>query len=272
MARLIGLAAGSAAPPLGWLVAGFVLLAAGLAALTASRRHGRLDSTQGTARALGYVAVYGLCAGCFARVLAPALLGHERSSWLLALGDVIAVTLALFVWVMVLAENRTPATLGFRRVPAGRLLLPLLMGVGAAVLMAPGPWRALFEGGVHPVPDVLVFAFLWALAGSALPEEILFRGHLMGSFDGRADRWTRVAIPAVVFTAVRALRHLPGADLAMSDWLFYVAGVVFPLGLWWGLMRDLAGGSLWPSLVSHFLLEFVTALAGTSPARSIQAP
>lgn len=263
---------GSAAPPLGWLVAGFVLLAIGLAALTVNRRHGPLQSARGTLRATLYALVYGLCAACFARVLSPALLGEVRSPWLLALGDVISVTLGLFVWVMVLAENRPLSAFGFRRVPAGRLVPALLMGIGAAVLYAIGPWRMLVEGQVRTGPDVMVFAFLWALIGSALPEEILFRGYLAGSLTGRFDRWIRIAAPALAFTAVRALRYLPGSELALSDWLFYVAGVVFPLGLWWGLMRRLAGGSLWPSLLSHFLLEFVNALAGTSPARPVPAP
>lgn len=263
---------GAGAPPLGWLVAGFVLLAIGLAALTINRRHGPLDSAQGTLRTALYALVYGLCAACFTRVLAPALLGGVRSPWLLALGDVTSVTLALFVWVMVLAENRPLGAFGFRRAPAGRLLPTLLMGVGATVLYATTPYRMIFQGQVAIGPDVLVFAFLWASLGSALPEEILFRGYLMGSLDHRVRRWTRVIVPALAFTAVRSLRYLPGGELSSSDWLFYVAGVVFPLGLWWGLMRELAGGSLWPSLVSHFLLEFVNVLAGTSPAARDFAP
>jgi hypothetical protein len=41
--------------------------------------------------------------------------------------------------------------------------------------------------------------------------------------------------------------------------------MALPLGLWWGLMRDLAGGSIWPSLASHFLLEFGSTLASASP-------
>ena len=265
-------ATGTGAPPLGWLVAGFVILAVGLAALTVNRRHGRLDSAQGTVRSALYLLVYGLCAGCFARVLSGALLGEVRSPWLLALGDVISVTLALYVWVMVLAENRPLGAIGFRGAPAGRLLPALLMGIGATLLYAVGPWRMLVEGQLRINADTLVFAFLWASLGSALPDEILFRGFLMGSLDGRFERWTRVILPAIGFTAVRAVRYLPGPELALSDWLFYVAGVVFPLGLLWGLMRDLAGGSLWPSLLSHFLLEFVTVLAGTSPATSTQAP
>jgi membrane protease YdiL (CAAX protease family) len=262
----------AADPPLGWLVGGFVLLAIGLAALTMNRRHGRLESAQGTSRALLYALVYGLCAACFARVIGPALLVTERSPWLLALGDVIFVTLGVFVWVMVLAENRPFAAFGFKGAPAGRLLPALLLGVGAAALWAGGPWLEVLRGRVRFGHDELVFATLFASVGSALPEEILFRGYLMSSLDGRFRRWTRVAVPALAFTVVRSLRYLPGPDLSPAAWIFYVAAVVFPLGLWWGLLRDLAGGSLWPCLVSHFLLEFVSALAGTSPALSFHTP
>jgi hypothetical protein len=62
------------------------------------------------------------------------------------------------------------------------------------------------------------------------------------------------------------LRLLPGIGFGAGDWIVYVFGFVLPLGLWWGLMRELAGGSLWPCLASHFLLEFGATLAGASPA------
>ena len=45
--------------------------------------------------------------------------------------------------------------------------------------------------------------------------------------------------------------------------MIYIFGVVLPLGLWWGLMRELAGGALVACLVSHFLLEFGATLSGT---------
>jgi len=256
------------APALQWLLSGFVLLVVGLAALTINRRHGKLESPQGTVRALLYALVYGLCAACFARVLQSAMLGTEQSPWLLALGDVIFVTLGVFVWVMVIAENRPLAAIGFRGAQPGRLLLSLLMGFGAVAFFASGPWLAILRGQVHVTTDRLVWALLFASVGSALPEEILFRGYLMGSLNGRVRRWSRVVIPALAFTAVRALRYVPGPELSTSAWVLYLAGVVLPLGLWWGLMREIAGGSLWPSLASHFLLEFVNAIAGASPAHS----
>ena len=85
-----------AAPPLlGSLLAGFVVLVAGLAFLTLGRRRGPLASPRSSLRALGYVLVYAMSTGCFMRVLQPALLGQERIPWLLALGDVVFITIGL---------------------------------------------------------------------------------------------------------------------------------------------------------------------------------
>lgn len=253
-------------PLLGFLVAGFVLMVAGLATLTVRRgAHVPMQSEKATRRALSYAVVYGLCSACFSRVFAAALLGLDHSPWLLALGDVLFVTLSLLVWVMVVAEHHRLSEYGFRRVPAGRLLLLTLLGLGAAELYAVGPVARIASGTVTVSPDSLVFAILFAAFGSALPGEILFRGFLMGSLEGRASRWARLALPALVFTAVRSVRFLPGVDLPVASWLFYLFGQVLPLGLWWGLMRDLSGGSIWPGLISHLVLEFCTALASASP-------
>jgi membrane protease YdiL (CAAX protease family) len=253
-------------PLLGYLVAGFVMLVVGLAVLTLRRgRLPALASPAATRRALLYAIVFGLCSASFSRVIEGALLGRDHSPWLLALGDVMFVTLALFAWVMVLAENLKLPELGFRGGRPGQVVLATLLGLGGSALYAVGPVRALVAGHAPITSDGLVFSLLFATAGSALPEEMLFRGFLMGSMNGRVRRWARVAVPALVFTAVRSGRFVPGASLAPAEWLFYVFGVVLPLGLWWGLMRDLAGGSLWPCLISHAALDFCTALAKSSP-------
>ncbi len=256
----------SAPPLLGSLLAGFVILVAGLAALTLGRRRGPLTSPRSSLRALGYILVYALSTGCFMRVLQPALLGAERSPWLLALGDVVFITFGLYVWVMVLAEGYSLRSMGLRPMSAGRLFLTLVMGSGAAAVYSFGPYRAVMSYQIHPTPDTLVFSSLWALAGSALPEELLFRGYLTGTLGRRVTPWARVAFPALVFTAVRAVRFLPGPDLGIAEWLGYILGVALPMGLWWGILRELGGGALWPCIVSHFLLEFGPTLAGTTPS------
>lgn len=260
------LATPSSPPLLSSLLGGFLVLVAGLAALTLGRRRGPLASRRSMIRAIGYVAVFALSTGGFMRVLQPALLGHERSPWLLALGDVVFITLGLYVWVMVLAEGYSLRSLGLRPMASGRLFLTLVMGVGAAAVYSWGPYQKILTYQIHTTPDTLVFSLLWAMAGSALPEELLFRGFLMGTLNRRVSQWARVVVPALAFTAVRALRFLPGHDLGVPDWLGYIFGVALPMGLWWGILRELGGGAIWPCIVSHFLLEFGPTLAGTTPS------
>lgn len=265
--------AGAAAPPaqpmLGLLLAGFVLLVIGLAALTVRRLPRPEPNTSAAGRrALMYAIVYGLCTAFFLRVIGPALIGQSRSPWLFALGDVIFVTLGLFVWVMVLAEGHDLKVYGFHGGRTARLPLALIMGLGAVIVTAFDSYFALFTGRVIVTADSLVFSLLFALVGSALPEEIIFRGYLQSTLDRRTQRWARVVAPALAFTAIRAMRSFPGIALGSPEWMVYIFGVVLPLGLWWGLMRDLAGGSLWPSLVSHFFVAFGTTLASTSSTPS----
>jgi membrane protease YdiL (CAAX protease family) len=255
-----------AEPLLHYLVAGFVLLAAGLAWLTSRRpSQSAINTPEATRRALLYILVYTLCVTCFSRVMAPALMGREQSPWLLALGDVIFVTLGLFVWVMALAESRPWREYGFHVRQPTRVALMLALAAVAAFLVSHREYSLIASGRVRLTADALVFSLLFASVGSALPEELLFRGYLQGSLEGQVNRWARLMLPAVMFALFRAIRFLPGTELPLGDWMTYLLGVALPLGMWWGLMRDLAGGSLWPSLVSHFVLEFGSALAAASP-------
>jgi len=246
-------------------VAGFVLLAAGLVALTVRRRvPAPFESTASTKRAVIWVVFYGLCSACFARVLQPALLGLDHSPWLLALGDVMAVTLALYAWVMLLAENHRFSEYGLSGDRAVRILFFTLVAIAPFGLYLAPHVTHLISGRVRISTDSLVFACVYSVLGSAFPEEVLFRGYLTGSLGTRTQHWVRIALPAFLFTAVRAVRFLPGPGLAMTSWLFYVFGIVLPLGVWWGVVRNLSRGSLWPSLISHAILQFVMALDSAS--------
>jgi len=271
-AALAALQVPAGEPLLHFLVAGFVLLAVGVASLTYQRSLVPMNSMEATRRALLYIVLYGLCAACFWRVLSPALLGQERSPWLLALGDVIFITFGLFVWVMALAETRSWRDYGLHMDGSARVALTLALGAAAAFLISQQAYGVIGSGKVRLTHDSMVFAFLYATVGSALPEEILFRGYLQGSLQGQVNRWARVMFPAVAFALFRGLRFLPGVELPFGDWLKYVLGVALPLGMWWGLMRDLAGGSLWPCLVSHFVFEFGSALANASPLAHSSSP
>jgi len=231
--------------PIGYLVAGFALLAAGLAIVVAGRRTPpEPGSRPRPSRAALLAIVYGISSAAFMRVLGPAVLGLNQSAWLLALGDVIFVALGLLVVFMVLAEGRPASDFGVRGGNAGRLPLALIMGVGAVVVVAFDAYQALFSGRVVVNADGLVFATLFALLGSAVPEELLFRGYLMSSLDGRMRRWSRVIVSAAAFTAVRSIRFWPGEGLGMADWMVYISGAVLPLGLWWGLVAGLAAVAL----------------------------
>jgi membrane protease YdiL (CAAX protease family) len=247
------------------LVLGYLVLAVGLVSLTRRRPQLEMASSMGTRRALLYLLVYAASATCFWRVLSPALLGHEHSIWLLALGDVIFITLGMFAWVMTLAEPHTWREYGFHMDGPARVALTLSLGAAAAFLVTQHAYGVIGSGKVRLTADSFLFAFLGSTVGSALPEELLFRGYLQGSVQGRANRWARLMLPAVAFALYRSTRYLPGVDVSFGEWMKYVLGVALPLGMWWGLMRDLAGGSLWPSLASHFVTEFGTALASASP-------
>lgn len=254
------------AAPLGSLLPGFIALVVGLAALSFRRTRPPIASTPATVRALLYALVYALAGAGFSRVIGAALLGKTRSPWLLALAGVIAVTLGLFVWVMALVEGYRPRDFGFRRAPWGRLVLTGLMGIGAVLVFGFDAYYDLGLGRTAVTSEVLLFALLAATLGSAIPEEVLFRGYLMSSLEGRTKRWERVILGALAFATARGLLMAPQLGLGSPAWLFYVFGVVLPLGLWWGLMRELASGSIWPCILSHALLELGLALSGSTPA------
>ena len=248
-----------------FLVVGYLILAVGLVILTRRRPQLAMASPLGTRRALLYLLVYAASATCFWRVLSPVLTGEEHSVWLLAVGDVVFITLGMFAWVMILAEPHSWRDYGFHMDGAARVALTLALGAAAAFLVTQQAYGVIGSGKVRLTGDSFLFAFLASTVGSALPEELLFRGYLQGSLQGRANRWARLMLPAVAFALYRSTRFMPGAEVSFGEWMKYVLGVALPLGMWWGLMRDLAGGSLWPSLASHFVTEFGTALASASP-------
>jgi len=253
-------------PRLQFLLAGFVALVVGLAALTRRRAPGPIaNDPQAQRRATGFVIVFILCATCFARVLGPALVSGDRSPWLLALGDVLCVTLGLFAWVVALAEGRTWSEYGFRGAPAARFLMALGLGLAVVALFGSRDWAHVLSGARTITGDTLVFAVAFAVVGTSFPEEMLFRGYLQGALEAKHTRWVGLLVPAIAYSALRALRHLPGQDLSIEDWLRYVLGVAVPLALWWGFVRDLARGSLWPSFISNLLLELGRVLAGAPP-------
>jgi membrane protease YdiL (CAAX protease family) len=257
--------AGPAAALSGSLLPGFVILVVGLAGLSFRRTRPPIQSPHATIRALLYALVFGLATAAFTRGIGAAVMGDQRSPSLLALWDVIFVTLGLFVWVMALVEGYSPRDFGFRSLPSGRFVLATLMGLGMAAVYAFDAWTRLASGRIPVGQDELVYALLAATLGSAIPEETLFRGYLMGSLEGRTRTWERIAIGAIAYSFARSLRTAPLLGLGSPAWLSYFFGVDLPMGLGFGIMRELARGAIWPCIVSHFALELGLALSGSSP-------
>jgi membrane protease YdiL (CAAX protease family) len=261
------------APLLGYLVGGFVALAVGIAVLSMRRRAPRpLASASGTRRAVLAIVIYTVFTACFARILSPALVGRDHSPWLLALADVVFVTQGLFIWVLALTEGRPWRDYGFRGSAPARMVFTLALGLGAAAIYSYRGFSGLLSGTIPHTADVLVFALMFASVGTSLPEEILFRGFLQGSLDGRLARWAVIVLPAIAFAVYRALWFLPGADMQRGEWVTYVLRTALPLGLWWGLMRDLGRGSLWPVLIARFVLQFGSGLAAVSSGLPLTGP
>ena len=116
----------------------------GLGILTPHRHsRGPIASPGGTRRAFLYALFYGLCVACFGRILNTAMLGDQASPWLLALGDVMFVTLGLYAWVMVVAEGHSFSDYGLRWGPSARMGIAFIMGIGAALLVGFEPYRLL---------------------------------------------------------------------------------------------------------------------------------
>jgi membrane protease YdiL (CAAX protease family) len=259
-------AAPIAPPPLGYLLAGFLLLVVGLAWLWRTRpRELALRSPQGTRRAIGYGVVFTLTSACFARVANPALAGTEHSPWLLALADVLFATQILFAWILLLVEDLPARDLGLRWAGGRRAGWAWLLCLAMPIVASLPHYLQLFRGKLPFSTDAAVFAGLFALGASSLPQEIIYRGYLQGSLEGRMALAPRVLLQAVLFAAFHLGRVIPGVDVSWSEFLVLIFGLLIPAGLFWGAMRELAGGSILPVLVSHFLLRLAQAWVTATP-------
>jgi len=134
-----------------------------------------------------------------------------------------------------------------------------LLGIfGLAVLLA--GWELLSRAiGRESTPDVMVNVFktaraegvvwVWLLAiatcvAAPISEEVVARGLL---YRGWSETFLRVPGAIVLSSLAWALMHL------QYDW--YVLGVVFCMGLWFGYMRY-RSGSIWLTIVIHGLNNF----------------
>ena len=78
-----------------------------------------------------------------------------------------------------------------------------------------------------------------------------------------AHLFAGLVVAAHALTAVRHGTHRRRWLVAGA--VIVLFGVAVPLALWWGFVRDLARGSLWPTFISNLLLELGRVLAGAPP-------
>jgi CAAX protease family protein len=150
------------------------------------------------------------------------------------------------------------------------LALPVLV-----VLRAP-PWLG---GPVSHAPlnmlaldSLLLRAFVWMPLDTALPEEIAFRGVLLGALMQRFDASRAVLLSAGVFTVWHTVivARTVGVTNLSSDPLFMAIGFVGSLasvfvgGLIFAMLR-LSTGNLTGSIVAHWGFNSILLLGLYSP-------
>src|SRR5262249_39690677 len=176
VALVLAVAVPTTPPPLGFLLGGFTALVLGLALLSRTRPPGLVvPSPMATRRAIGFALVFALTAACFSRIWRSALDGIDHSLWLLALGDVLFVTLGLFAWFLVLVEDIPTRVLGLHWSGGRRALWAWLLCIAMPIVASLPHYLDLWNGRKPFSMDACVFGALYAAGAASVPQEILFR-------------------------------------------------------------------------------------------------
>ena len=112
-----------------------------------------------------------------------------------------------------------------------------------------------FSGkGIGAFPAILVYAFL----GTALPEEIFFRGFLLKRLQGKLGFLGANLVQSLLFGLIHALMfiQLIGDLKAMAIFAF-ISLIAFVLG---AINEQQANGSILPSVLTHTLSNTLTGL------------
>jgi membrane protease YdiL (CAAX protease family) len=130
---------------------------------------------------------------------------------------------------------------------AAALGTTLTLGLGWATVAA-GTW---------PTPTLLLAIYLPVLVFlfEALPEELVFRGHLYRNLADRFPRWLAVLGQAVLFTAFGVLIGAAGSVDRIV--------LFFTFSLTLGALRAVTG-SLWAPIGFHLAFQYVTQLAAAA--------
>lgn len=112
-----------------------------------------------------------------------------------------------------------------------------------------------FSGkGIGALPAILAYAFL----GTALPEEIFFRGFLLKRMQGKLGFLGANLVQSLLFGLIHALMfiQLIGDLKAMAIFLF-ISLIAFVLGV---INEQQANGSIFPSVFIHTLSNTIAGL------------
>lgn len=112
-----------------------------------------------------------------------------------------------------------------------------------------------FSGkGIGALPAILAYAFL----GTALPEEIFFRGFLLKRLQGKLGFLGANLVQSLLFGLIHALMFIQQTDVIKAMVIFaYTSLIAFLLG---AINEKKANGSILPSFLIHTLVNTTTGL------------
>ena len=114
---------------------------------------------------------------------------------------------------------------------------------------------AAFSGkGIGALPAILAYAIL----GTALPEEIFFRGFLLKRLQGKLGFLGANLVQSLLFGLIHALTFIQQTDVLKAMVIFaYTSLIAFLLG---AINEKKANGSILPSFFIHTLVNTTTGL------------
>ena len=114
---------------------------------------------------------------------------------------------------------------------------------------------AAFSGkGMGALPAILAYAIL----GTALPEEIFFRGFLLKRLQGKLGFLGANLVQSLLFGLIHALMFIQQTDVVKAMVIFaYTSLIAFLLG---AINEKKANGSILPSFFIHTLVNTTTGL------------
>lgn len=114
---------------------------------------------------------------------------------------------------------------------------------------------AAFSGkGIGAFPAILAYAIL----GTALPEEIFFRGFLLKRLQGKLGFLGANLVQSLLFGLIHALTFIQQTDVLKAMVIFaYTSLIAFLLG---AINEKKANGSILPSFFIHTLVNTTTGL------------